>query len=178
MRDPKSNRTTALLIGCVATVALTTPLAGQLPSGDASRSESGERIAPLLWSRTSQEDRVLWGMSTLHLHHLDWGLSNDQLIGVIWRGAYAATFINTHDRRTYTIGMERDWLSGSVRPLHGMLGFRTGLVYGYDRQLGWMAQRYPVLPFAQPVAYLRLGAFTVDAAYTWVVVSFTGGLRF
>ena len=57
-----------------------------------------------------------------------------------------------------------------------MLGFRTGLVYGYDRRLGYVAEAVAILPYAQPLAMIRLGPASLDFSYTWVVVSVTGGL--
>ena len=92
---------TILLIGAGALEAST-----QAP--DAGIDQSGEtRPWWLLWSRTSQQDRVLWAMWTLHIHHMDEGLSNDDLAGVTYRGAYAATFITTHGQRGYSLGLER-----------------------------------------------------------------------
>ena len=132
----------------------------------------------LLWSRTSRQDRVLWAMWTVHIHHMDEGVSNDGLVGVMYRGAYAATFNTTHGPRGYSLGLERKWISGERGPLAGMLGFRTGLVYGYDERLGWVAGEIPIIPFLQPVVYGRLGPVTADLTYTWVVFSLTAGLRF
>ena len=54
-------------------------------------------------------------------------------------------------------------------------GFRSGLVYGYDRRLGWVAEELPILPYGQPVLLARAGPLTVDLTYTWVVFSFTFG---
>ena len=82
----------------------------------------------LLWSRTSRQDRVLWAMWTLHIHHADEGLSNDDLWGVMYRGGFAATFITTHGPWGYSLGLERKWVSGERGPLAGMLGLRTGLL--------------------------------------------------
>jgi hypothetical protein len=59
-----------------------------------------------------------------------------------------------------------------------MLGFRTGLVYGYDERLGWVAGKYPIIPFFQPVLYGSLGPVSADLTYTWVVFSLMAGLRF
>lgn len=132
----------------------------------------------LLWSKTSQQDRVLWAMWTLHIHHVDEGLSSDGLGGVIYRGGYAATFVNSHGLRVYSVGLERKWVSGEWGPLAGMLGYRAGLVYGYDGQLGWMAEKSPILPFVQPVLYGRIGPVSTDLTYTWVVLSLTAGLGF
>lgn len=130
------------------------------------------------WTEPATEDRIIWGMWTVHVNHLDEGWSNDRTFALIHRGLYAATFRTTHGPRAYTVGFERSWLSAQRGPLGGMLGFRTGLVYGYDGRLGWMAEKYPVLPFVQPVLYTRVGPLATDLTYSWVVVSVTAAMRF
>ena len=131
-----------------------------------------------LYSTASDRDRVLWAMWTLHVHQLDEGWSNDKAITAIYRGLYAGTFRTTHGPRAYSIGLERSWLSTRGSTLGAMLGFRAGLVYGYDGRLGWLAEKYPVLPFAQPMLYAEVGPVTTDLTYTWVVMSLSAGLRF
>jgi hypothetical protein len=131
-----------------------------------------------LWSESSTEDRVLWGMWSTHLNRKNDIWQNDEILALIYRGFYAGTFRTTHGPQAYSLGVERSWVEGSAGPLLGMVGFRAGLVYGYDRRLGWVAEKYPVLPFAQPVLYGRLGPLTTDLTYTWVVISLTAGLRF
>ena len=131
-----------------------------------------------LWTETSDRDRLLWAMWTLHIHHLDEGWSNDGAVALVYRGMYAATFETTHGPRAYSVGFERDWLSGRWGPLGAMVGFRTGLVYGYDGRLGWMAEKFPILPVAQPLLVAEIGPLTTDLTYTWVVLSLSGGVRF
>lgn len=153
---------------------------GPAPLGAQSEAESdsGERRWYSLGSLPSPEDRVIWGMWTTHLNREDDGWQNDRALGVVWNGLYAVTFETTHGPRAYSAGVERMWARTDDGPVAAMIGFRSGLVYGYDRRLGWMAEKYPVLPFAQPVLYARAGPFTTDLTYTWVVLSVTGGLRF
>lgn len=146
--------------------------------GSGQSPDDGGRRWWTVWSEASREDRILWGMWTIHLYDLGGGLSNDRVATVIYRGHYAGTFRTTHGPRGYTVGVERSWISGTAGPFAGMIGFRGGFVYGYDHRLGWMAEKYPVLPFAQPVLYGRIGPLTADVTYTWVVMSLTGGLRF
>lgn len=131
-----------------------------------------------VWSHRSEEDRLIAGMWTTHLNRDKDGWQNDRAVALILDGFYGATFRTTHGPRAYSLGVERSWLSGSAGSLTGMLGFRTGLVYGYDGRLGWAAEKYPILPFAQPVLYGRLGPLAADLTYTWVVVSLTAALRF
>lgn len=131
------------------------------------------------WTEASPEDRLIWGMWTVHLYKIHEGVSYDPtMVALVLDGFYAATFRTTHGPRGYTVGVERSWISGSSGPLGGMIGFRGGLVYGYDHRLGWVAEKYPILPFVQPVLYGRIGPITTDLTYTWVVMSLTAGLRF
>lgn len=140
--------------------------------------DGGGRAWWNVWSEASTEDRVLWGMWSTHLNRENDIWQNDQILALIYRGLYAGTFRTTHGPQAYSLGVERSWAQGSAGPLFGMVGFRGGLVYGYDRRLGWVAEKYPVLPFAQPVLYARMGPITTDLTYTWVVISLTAGLRF
>lgn len=146
--------------------------------GPGGREEGGARRWYNLGSLPSPEDRVVWGMWTTHLNREDDGWQNDRAVGVVYQGWYAATFRTTHGPRAYSVGLERTWVSTDEGPAMAMVGFRTGLVYGYDERLGWAAELSPVLPFAQPVLYTRIGPFTADVTYTWVVISVTAGLRF
>lgn len=131
-----------------------------------------------LWSQTSDQDRILWAMWTIHLDHLDEGWSNDAMGGAVYRGFFGATFRTTHGPRAYSLGVERVWITGERGPAGGSFGFRTGLVYGYDERLGWMAEKFPVLPSFQLLAYGRVGPLTAELTYTWVVISVTAGVRF
>jgi hypothetical protein len=160
----------------------------EAPDHPAARVQEAELPAPVergeprhwwtLWTRASDRDRLIGAMWTLHLHHLDEGWSNDGAVALVYRGLYGGTFETTHGPRAYSVGLERSWLSRDWRWAGAMLGFRTGLVYGYDGRLGWLAEKYPILPFAQPVIYTELGPVAADFTYTWVVVSLSAAVRF
>lgn len=115
-------------------------------------------------------------MTTVHVYSLDEGFANNWAFGAIGNGFFGATFITTHGPRGWAAGFERAWAEGSWGPVRTMVGFRGGLVYGYDRRLGWVADKVPILPYGQPVLLARAGPVTVDLTYTWVVTSFTLGL--
>lgn len=142
--------------------------------------KAGHKARPwwALWSTTSVEDRLIPVMWTLHLDDPDEGWSNDRTVALIYRGFYAGTFRTTHGPRAWTLGVERSWIRAEHGRLAASLGYRAGLVYGYDERLGWMAGKYPVLPFAQPFVYAGVGPIGLDVAYTWVVLSITAGVRF
>ncbi len=149
----------------------------QAPDGGLDQSTETRRWW-LLWSETSPENRIIWAQWSLHLGRAHQGFFYDGLVGIQYRGAFAATFVTSYERRGVVAGFERKWFSGESGPLAGMLGFRAGLLYGYDERLGWIAGKTPILPVFQPMLYGRLGPLTVDFTYTWVVVSLAAGLRF
>ena len=51
-------------------------------------------------------------------------------------------------------------------------------MYGYDEELGSLAGEVPVLPYAQPTAFFRVGPLAAEIGYTWVVVSVLASFAF
>lgn len=183
----------ALLVVCAtaaATIQPTDARGQSYPAAvDAARSGPEVGSAPIvqahdrprgswwtLWSRESPHERLIVGMTTYHINYRSIGWANNWAFGAAARGFFGATFITTYGDRGWAGGFERSWLEGSAGPFDGMLGFRAGLMYGYDEELGWLAGETPILPFGQPVLMARAGPVTVDFTYTWVVFSFSAGL--
>ena len=131
-----------------------------------------------LWSRRTPHDRALVGMFTMHVYELEDPPTNNWAFGIIRHGVLAATFITTHGPRGFVTAFERSWWEGTWGPTRTMLGFRAGLVYGYDERLFELAKHTPVLPYGQPVALIRAGPVVLDMTYTWVVFSLTAGVSF
>jgi hypothetical protein len=132
-----------------------------------------------LWSVPAGRDRVIPFMTSAHVHSdTREGWSNDLAFALIYRSVYGATFRTSHGPRAWTLGLERSWLSRDSGAFGSMLGFRAGLMYGYDEELGWLAGDVPVLPFFQPIVYLQAGPLAMDVGYAWVVLSVTGAVRF
>jgi hypothetical protein len=129
-----------------------------------------------LWSWRTPHDRVIAGMITMHVYELGQAPTNNHTFGVIYHGVLGATFITTHGPRGFAAAFERAWLEGTLGPARTMLGFRAGLVYGYDRRLFELADHTPILPYGQPVLLVRAGPISLDLTYTWVVFSLTGGI--
>ena len=87
-------------------------------------------------------DALHLGMWSLHLdgtgEFFGNGKNNDHnhLIGFQYRGFNAGTFINSHDQRTYTIGLSRQVFAKHYSPdLRFDAGYRLGLLYGYEKNL-------------------------------------------
>ena len=145
------------------------------------QTDSGPASRPWwsLWTVPARHDRLLLGMTTYHIGDEDReGWQNDYAIGLVARSVFAATFVTTHGDRALTAGFERAWFSAASGPHALWVGFRAGLMYGYDEELGWLAGAVPVLPYAQPLVYGRVGPLALDVGYTWVVLSVTASVAF
>jgi len=167
------------LLGIVlcAGLGVYTPLAAQ--TGPLETSGAVDRQPWLLWTRPSTQDRLLWGQWTRHIDsERRPGVSNDGLFAIVYRGYFAGTFETSHDHRAYAVGLERAWATTGGEAAGVMVGFRAGLVYGYDEQLGWLAGAVPILPFASSLAQVWIGPLSAEVSHTWVVVSVGAAVRF
>ena len=64
----------------------------QPPAAGASRSAAVDQDSQRRWynlgSVPSDEPRAIWALFTLHVFHIDEGISNDRMIGAVWRSAF------------------------------------------------------------------------------------------
>ncbi len=91
---------------------------------------------------------------------------------------FVLTFVNSYDRQTVAAGVERSWIDGSWGPLGGMLGFRLGLVYGYDEELLDVAGRIPVIPAGQLLGLVRIGPVGAEISYVYRAISIMSAFHF
>jgi hypothetical protein len=171
-----------LLAGALPLQAQDRPASGE--RGPGMESEEGQRSPPeapadgghwwLGFRGAPEPNRLYLGIWALHLKRTEDGLSAHHLVGATWRGFYLATFVNTHERRTWSAGIGRNLvaLNGSEGSLQ--LGYRAGLLAGYDRQLMEIAEKWPAIPAAQITADARYRRFGMQAGWSWIVVTFGG----
>lgn len=123
------------------------------------------------------------GMWTLHLDPKDQRTDNyvNDLVGVEYHSLFVATFINSFNDRTYTVGVQRNLFVHDFQNHPNLvytLGYRLGGIYGYDSRLMHLAGETPVLPFAQLVADLSYKRFGWEVTYTGIIVSTSFFWRF
>jgi hypothetical protein len=123
--------------------------------------------------------RVYFGMWSTHFRDLHRGLNSNQLIALAHRGYYGGTFINSFGDRSIVGGIQRSLKrterSSSAAPT---LGYRMGLLTGYDERFLGIAGKVPVLPFAQILGGLDYRRIGVELAYAGVVGSLAVNYRF
>lgn len=132
-----------------------------------------------LWSLPSTHDRVYLGMWTFHpFGDEPFRLETNNGFGLQYRSLFAFTCVNSFDRRTYVAGAERVWLEARQGSLAVMLGFRFGLIRGYDTELLQIAGETPVLPFWGTLILLRFGPVGGEVSWVYRAVSLVGAVFF
>jgi hypothetical protein len=155
---------TVVLIACLVLAA---PAAARAQHG-AAPEESAPR----------EPTRLYFGMWTTHLKHDVVALDNNWALGVSYRGVFAATFLNSFGRRAFAAGIQRTIAAMDARPLGVSLGYRVGLVSGYDGRFMRVARDMPVLPFVQPLVTVDVQRLGFEVSYTFVIVSVAMSYRF
>jgi hypothetical protein len=142
-------------------------------SCDASASSLDE-IANSLWG-TAPPNKAYLGMFTMHLRPEAIGdrwVNN--LVGFQYHSLFVGTFTNSFNDQTYVAGIERDLHTHqfvSHPNVTYVVGYRLGLVYGYDGRLMKLAAKTPILPFPQLVSAISYKHFGWEITYTVAVVS-------
>jgi hypothetical protein len=116
-------------------------------------------------------------MWSTHILDINRGLGNNSLIGISYRGFFGATFINSYGARTLSAGIQRNLspnASGAVKPV---LGYRAGLLTGYDERFFGIGDKLPVLPFVQLLGNIDWNRFGLEVAYAGIVASVVLNVR-
>ncbi len=130
-----------------------------------------------VWSLASPHDRIYLGMWTLHPFGDDpYPRESNNGFGLQYRSFFAFTCVNSFEKRTYAVGVERVWYQSGAGRLGIMVGYRAGLIRGYDTRLFEVAGKTPVLPFAGAVALLRLGPIGGEVSWVYRAVSLVGAV--
>jgi hypothetical protein len=163
---PRIRHLTALLFLLVLPLAsFAQPVDTMLPAA-----ENAETPEPA-------DRRLYFAMWTIHFRDLDRGLDNNWLLAMSWGRMYGATFVNSFGRRAYSIGVQQSiarWKAGIVS---ARLGYRAGLVTGYDERLFPLAGTTPVLPLLQPLVTLDVNRLGLELSYSGVIASTGWSIR-
>lgn len=143
-------------------------------SGDATSTEPPRGFWSKLWG-TAAPTALYPGMFTFHLEpgsrDDNW---NNQLIAGTYKGYFAGTFINSFYDRGYAAGIQRVWDTEQLSDnFKNSVGYRVGLVYGYDERLAPIAGKVPVLPF--PQIYDDITWKHVGVELSWCVDTVSAG---
>jgi hypothetical protein len=143
-------------------------------AGAAERSPQADSAKP---PRVAMRTRVFTGMWSTHLRDAKDGLQKNSLIGLAYHGYYAATFINSFGDRALTAGLQRSFSDAGLGPLCKSLGYRAGLITGYDQRFFGIGDKLPVIPFVQLTGHVDYRNAGLEIAYAGVVASLIVSFR-
>jgi len=128
---------------------------------------------------TPRRDRIIPGLWAMHPFEPQFPeLDGTRGFGGLWGHWFGATFVNSYDERTFIAGIERTWLEVRRGPFGTGVGYRVGLITGYDERLIGIARHTPVLPFGGVLLWTQLGPLGLDAYYVYRAITLEVGLVF
>jgi hypothetical protein len=151
----------AVTLGC----SLARPLAATTPSDSTVVASQAER-------------RLYVGMWTMHFREMERGLDNNWVLGMSWGNVYGATFMNSFGKRAYSAGLQGSLVRWDTSPVALGLGYRAGLITGYDERFISWAGKTPVLPLVQPLVHLDGKRLGLELSYSGVIASAAFNVRF
>lgn len=134
---------------------------------------------PAVVGTSPTRDRVIVGLWAMHPFEPQFPeIDATQGLGGVWGHWFGATFVNSYGERTVALGVERNWFHrGRGRAGLGV-GYRVGLIAGYDERLVEIARHTPVLPFGGVVVWARYGPVAIDSYYVYRAITLETSLVF
>jgi len=119
----------------------------------------------------SAKDSLYLGMWSFHVLSSNKGYrTNNDLVGFTYRGYYLGTFMNSHNDRSWSAGVQRDVYRNRLREISVDAGFRTGILYGYESYQIGSTRLFPLLQMYADASYKKLGV-----QFTWAAEALTAG---
>lgn len=96
----------------------------------------------------------------------------NNLVGILYNSIFVGTFLNSFSDRAFSIGIQRNLLSHYFPSnIEAHVGYRLGIVSGYDDRMSDFSKYLPALPFSEiyiNFSYRRLG---FELSYVAVVLT-------
>ncbi len=110
-----------------------------------------------LWGQPSMDSAYL-GMWSYHfVDDNEEYQSTHDLIGFTYKGVFLGTFENSRNDRTWGGGLQRDIYRTTWGILSTEIGYRLGVMYGYDKMELYDSGLFPLLQLYSDVRYKNLG---------------------
>ncbi len=123
---------------------------------------------------TQPENAVYLGMLTWHFNpesRKDDRQSNN-LIGGVYQSIFVGTLLNSFSDRAFVVGVQRNLYTNQLSQNNQVnVGYRLGLISGYDERMSDIAKYLPVLPI--PELYIDYAYKNVGAELSYIGVVFT-----
>ena len=110
-----------------------------------------------LWG-VPAENSINLGMWSYHfIDNDDSYRTTHNLIAITYKGIFAGTFENSKDDRTWTAGIQRDVYRTNLGVLSVDIGYRLGLMYGYETMEIADSGIFPLLQVYSDLRYKMVG---------------------
>ncbi|MDX1493821.1 MAG: hypothetical protein R3253_07180 [Longimicrobiales bacterium] len=170
--------TTALVVALV----VPRPACGQQGDGGATAAIDTSDDGWSLLGRPPKEPLAVGSM--LYAVHPFIDTSKYKLISDNMDGAYVrsgqlflAGFRNSYNDQSWVVAVERHWGTTSLWLLDFGVGYRAGIVTGYDERLVWLAGYTPILPLWGVVGWVHAGPVGGTAFWAYRAISLEATLR-
>ena len=165
-------------MSCRWTGLLLAAAVGVCSPASAQDSAQSDRDGPGILGVPSERSRAIlggWGMHPFEpqFPELDWTSGFGLAVGQY----YAVTFVNSYGNRGFIGALERYWGTASIGRVDVGVGYRVGLVTGYDERLFALANYTPVLPFAGLLVSADIGPLGIESVYVYKAITLEASLR-
>jgi hypothetical protein len=149
-----------------------------LDDSDAFAADSATRLATVTVTRAQPPTRIYAGMWSSHVLSPGSRVDANGLIAVSFRGYFGGTFVNSYGERAISAGIQRSFTRPNTKALTTSLGYRIGLITGYDDRLFGIGGKVPAVPFVQLLGNLDYRNVGLEIGYAGVVTSIAANWRF
>jgi hypothetical protein len=106
----------------------------------------------------TSHDKLYLGMWSYHFNDKEEYKSQHHLLGLVYAGYFAGSFINSKNERAWGAGLQRDLYRSTTAGISVDAGYRAGLLYGYDGSYEIRDSKlFPLLMLYSDVSYQRIG---------------------
>ncbi|WP_440683079.1 hypothetical protein [Cysteiniphilum halobium] len=155
---------------------------GHDATNDKTKGTSDKDESFWVFLKGTQPDNALYlGMFTWHFNpesraHDRW---SNNLVGGLYNSIFVGTLLNSFSDRAFVVGVQRNLYTNQLSQNNQVnVGYRLGMMSGYDQRMSDFAKYLPVLPITElyiDYAYKNLGA---ELSYIGVVFTVKFFIRF
>lgn len=148
---------------------------GSNDKGQDSSDKSGKDESFWTFLKGTQPDNAVYlGMFTWHFNpesraHDRW---SNNLIGGVYNSIFVGTLLNSFSDRAFVVGIQRNVYTKQLSQNNQInVGYRLGIMSGYDQRMSDIAKYLPVLPL--PELYIDYAYRNFGAELSYIGVVFT-----
>lgn len=146
----------------------------EVPTRELLPAAQADTVTP---DRRRPPTRLYAGMWSVHLRDLEPTPTANHLLALAHEGYFVGTFVNSFDDRGMAAGVQWDFARWERERAVTSLGWRAGLVTGYDDRLLGIGDRSPVIPFLQLLWNVDWKRTGVEFSWSGIVVSAATNVR-